>query len=165
MADVSRQDWVSRVLGVPVGGGSEESGTVAGLFDSGDSGEPPPGLVAYRTSLLEFRTARADVTSQLEGLASRIGETLPEQADLARKVATTIEALCEELSDAIDDGINSMGSERGAQNEKLQGQVLDLLAEVSGNKLIAHVDANPFVPLTVGATLRTALGRVASSIV
>jgi len=153
--------WVQDVLGV-----NFEVGESPALFDLGDDADTPlVGVVAYRKALLDFRAARADVRGQLAALSALVADTLPGEAKLAEQVAASIETFCDRLSNSIDDGINAMTGERGVENDRIQHQVLDLIRETHDDALIAHVDENPFMRLSVGPTLVGALTRVAASIV
>lgn len=145
----AQKEWVRRVLGI---GANRDAA-------------PPVGIVAYRHALLELGTTRERVTTQARDLADQIADTLPVRAELATRVADMIDEFCDEVGDTIDRGINALDEDRGTRNEEVKREVLGLIDKVSGNKLIAHVDRNPVMPLQIAASLSAALQRVADTVV
>jgi hypothetical protein len=155
--DDTKRAWVERVLGVTVPG--------APGVDTAAADAPPQGIVAYRKALLEYGAARQTVAAQIEALRKKIPETLPHEAELADEVADEISAMNEEIGDAIDEAINTARDERASGIENVQSMIESWLAELDGDPLIQHVDANPFSPVTVSATLGTALRKIAATAV
>jgi hypothetical protein len=145
----AKRTWVRNVLGINLG--STEGAST--------------GVVAYRTALLAFRAARDHVTAQTRALAQDIADTLPEEADLAERVADEIEVFCDTLSDTIDAGINSLADNRAESNAAVRNSVLALVDQLAANRLIAHVDRNPMRPLAIAQTLTAALKGVAHTVI
>ncbi|HKM61407.1 MAG TPA: hypothetical protein VJY39_02845 [Acidisphaera sp.] len=126
---------------------------------------PPKGVVAYRKALLAFGAARMRATSEARALANDIAEALPEEADLAERVADEVDAFCDTLGDTIDAGINALSDGRAEQNAAVKREVLALIDRVAADKLIAHVDRNPLRPVAIAQTLTAALKGVADTVV
>jgi hypothetical protein len=164
MSDTSRDAkdaWVSRVLDVNPASTSQ----VTRPDPQHDPTSPPVGLVAYRKALLGFRAAIAQVNGQLQSFADMVADELPEEADLAGRVAAEVNAECDRLNDRIDTGIGAPSVGRAEENQKIHRAMVALIVRVRAHKLIAHVDKNPIMPMNIAATLTGALARVAETIV
>jgi hypothetical protein len=145
----AKDAWIRKVLGVNLGSAEDT----------------PTGVVAYRKALLAFRAARDRATAQTRALAQDIANTLPEEADLAERVADEIDMFCDTLSDTIDAGINALAESRAESNAAVRRDVLALIDRLAANKLIAHVDRNPLRPLAIAQTLTATLKGVADTVV
>jgi aminopeptidase N len=152
----ARQEWVSRVLGFHAR---------AGGAATTDETAPLQGTVAYRKALLAFAAARADASAQLAALRREIEATLPEEAELAARVAAAINAQCDEIGDAVDAALNAASSERAELNAAAQRRLTEFADEIEADPLIDHVDANPFVVTEVRATLTKALAHIVDTMV
>lgn len=152
MTDVAaRNAWVQRVLGVTAG-----------------AEDPAPqvrSLVAYRKALLGFEQARKAVDGQIEALRKALITTMPHEAALAARLAEDLAALNEGVGDAIDDAMSSAQDDRPSANAEAVEELKAYIAELARNPLVRHVDANPFVPTGVVATLTAALDQVVATVV
>lgn len=145
-----KRAWVRRVLRVETGGGGPAQK---------DAALVPGGTLAYRKALLAFAQAKTRVASQLSDLNDAIVQTLPAEADLADQVSADLTALNEEIADAVDAAMNATGGGDARTRALMEAYV----ERLESDPLIDHVDANPFVPVTIQATLKTALTAILGS--
>ena len=141
-----------------------------GLMDeargkSGGGGEPPAGIVAYRTSLLGLRQAVATVERQIAALVAAIPSQQPDEAELADDLAEALRDENAQLQDLVDEAMSASGDKAQPATRALRQRLEALIDEIQGNELIQHVDApNSFgVKLSVGKTLGDALAKVRST--
>jgi hypothetical protein len=136
---------------------------------------PPPqpsapttdGVVAYAKSRLAWLAARKKVESDLDKLRSAIVSTYANDgiaADLEKryteKVAPVLANLDESLADKLDEATNATDpTKRAALVAEAKKIMQGYGAYLAGEKIIADLDTNPFVPLaiqqTIAATLTT----------
>lgn len=67
--------------------------------------------------------------------------------------------------DAIDDAINAANSEREPYNEATGSLLRTFLSELRSDRLIKQADNNPFVKVSVEATLVVALTSIEKTMV
>lgn len=145
----AREDWVTRVLGISVAAGTE-----------GAAAATPQGLVAYRRALLGYARAKSTVAAQIQALCRAIPQELPDEADLADQLADELEAMNEDIGESIDEAINTAQDEREPYTARTKRLLDQYIAELKSDKLVGHVDANPFVPVQIAATLGAALAEI-----
>jgi methylglyoxal synthase len=136
---------------------------------------PPPqpgtpatdGVVAYAKSRLAWLAARKKVESDLDKLRSAIVTTYANDgiaADLEKryteKVAPVLANLDESLADKLDEATNATDpARRAALIAEAKKIMQGYGAYLAGEKIIADLDSNPFVPIaiqqTISATLTT----------
>ncbi len=136
-----------------------------GVVVRSDGSAPPVGIVAYRKALLGFEAARKAVGGQIAALEKAIPATLPDEAELARAVAARLAEFTDEIGDAIDAAINAAQSEREPYNDTTRQIIASYLDELDDDPLVKHVDANPFHPVAMRATLGAALGAIVTHMV
>lgn len=123
------------------------------------------GLVAYRASLLEFRKAVATVRNQIKDLQSSIPKHLPDEADLAEDISSTIEDYTADMLEAVDQAMNTAENVDSPITRQLADRINAFASEVGTNAVVKHVDNNPFgVKVSIGATLGTALKAVLAAL-
>lgn len=137
-------------------------GVGAGTNDPAPQGRS---LVAYRKALLGFEQARKAVDGQIETLRKTLVATMPHEEALAARLAEDLAALNEGVGDAMDAAMSSAEDDRPAANPDAVEELKAYIAELTRNPLVRHVDANPFVPTGVAATLKAALDRVIATVV
>jgi hypothetical protein len=145
----AREAWVTRVLGVSV--------TAAA---AGAAADAASGLVAYRRALLDYARAKSVVAAQIQALCRAIPADLPDEADLAGQLAEELEAINDDIGDSIDEAMNAAQSEREPYTVQTKRLLDRYIAELNSDKLVSHVDANPFVPVQIVATLSAALTEI-----
>ena len=123
------------------------------------------GIVAYRKTLLDLRTAVARVDSQIAGLLKAIPAEMPEEADLAGDLAEELREASDELQDLVDEAMGTAEDEDTPITRALVQRLDSLIAKVAANEVIRHVDANPFgVPMSIETTLTAALRDVRAAL-
>jgi len=142
--------WVGRVLGVTVPDAPK-----------GDGGS----LVAYRKALLEFEAARKTVDGQIEALRQAVGNKMPAETEMAEELAEQLADLNENVGDAVDAAISAAADERAAANAQAVAELQAYVEELARNPLVKHADGNPFIPVSIAATLTAALKKVAATVV
>lgn len=153
----ARSAWIERVLGVqlsPKSGSVDEAETVATVEGL------RTGLVAYRRALLEFGSAKKRVAAEIGALADAIASTLPDEAELARDLSEHLADLNDQIGDSVDAAMSTAENDRAPANKRATDMMQSYLVELARNPLVKHVDANPFVPVQVAATLGGALRKI-----
>lgn len=126
---------------------------------SGETGYK--GIVAYRTSLIEFRKAAAAVNQRIQQLRSAIPAQLPDEDDMASELSDTLTEYTDAMLEAVDAAMNASENEASPITRDLASRIEDFADEVESSELIKHVDGNPFgVKVDIGATLGRALKAV-----
>jgi hypothetical protein len=119
------------------------------------------GIVAYRTSLIEFRNAVNTVGTQIENLRKAIPSALPDEEDMASELSATLKQFTQAMLKAVDDAMNASENEDSPITRALAARIAEFDEEVASNELIQHVDNNPFgVKVAVGELLGKALKNV-----
>lgn len=113
----------------------------------------PPGLVAYRRSLVAFAQTKDRARQQLATLARGVA-ALPDEADLAVNLARTLSAIFDRLADVIDRAIGATKDEHEPVTAAVRAELDDAIREVGSNQLLQHVEGSPF-----GVTIREPLLR------
>jgi Tfp pilus assembly major pilin PilA len=134
-----------------------------GAAKAGDaSGEKGyKGLVAYRTSLLEFRNAVATVNGQIASLKAAIPSQMPEESALADELSSELSSLTKSLLDAVDEAMNTAENVESPITDAMLDRLMAYADEVQTSELVEHVDSNPFgVTMTVQKTLMAALANI-----
>jgi hypothetical protein len=112
--------------------------------ESAEDDQPAPGLVEYRKKLLAFDSARQKAFGQIDKLAAAIPQTFPEERDLAEELASELQEDMEEIDDLVDAALNAAKNEKSPVTAALKTQIQGTLKELAANKLIQHVEKNPF---------------------
>jgi len=148
--------WVSRVLGIAMGG------TIAGVV------AVPTGTVQFAKLRLQWQAAKRSVSSELSQLRSAVQSELgtdPMIANMAR-LEEILSVFNEGLGDALDDLANADSPEKrvaaAAQAERLAEQYVD---HIVANGLIEHVETNPFMDTNVSGHLLPSLSAIQSALV
>jgi hypothetical protein len=122
-----------------------------------------PGLVAYRKSLLELRSAVATVDGRIDQLKDAIANAQSDESDLAELADDLAEHLHEwtgDLLDAVDVAMSAISNVAAPVPKTVAGELARFEAELKG-ELVKHVDANKFkVATDIAGTLGKALGAV-----
>lgn len=143
--------------------------------------KPPPadtaaaaGAVTYAKSRLAWLAVRRKIETDLEKLRAEIVATYQDQAaniqseldtSYRTKTAPVLAALDEELADRLDEATNETDpTKRQALIAAARQAIARYQAFVAQDKVIADLDANPFVPLTIGATLGATLNTLAAAV-
>lgn len=130
---------------------------LAGGGAGATEGESSGSLVAYRQALLAFRERRSEISGGIAALQRAIPAGMPEEAELAEELAGQLQAMYDEIDDAVDAAINAADQPGQPVPPAVRSRLAAILADVSANPLISHVDSNPFVPLSIGSTLKSSL--------
>jgi hypothetical protein len=127
--------------------------------------KPAPGLVEYRKKLLAFDSARQKVFDQIDKLAAAIPQTLPQERDLAEALASELQEDMEEIDNLVDAALNAAKNEKSPVTATLKTQIQGTLKELAADKLIQHVQKNPFgVAVEIQKTLSDALEAILDAI-
>lgn len=121
------------------------------------AGEDTGNLVAYRQALLAFRQRRSEISGGIASLQRAIPAGMPEEAELAEELAQELQSMYDRIDDAVDAAINAAERPDQPVPPEVRAQIASFLSDVSSNPLIAHIDANPFVPLSIGSALKSSL--------
>jgi hypothetical protein len=122
--------------------------------------QPYPGLVKYRTALVEFAKAKTAVGGQLETFCAAVRKTLPEEADLADEVAARLDEFNDELALAVDNAMGEAEDVASPVTDAVRAELKKYLEHVHTDGLIKLVDKNPFSPVSIETTLGDALAKI-----
>ena len=126
--------------------------------------QPTRDLTAYRTTLLEFDTAKKAVFARIDSLKSRIPSELPDEADFAGRLAEELHDLMDDIDDAVIDALNASKDEAEPVTAAVKSKIEHAMTVLRSNPLIKHVDSNPFgVNMAIESTLGAALTQVAKT--
>jgi hypothetical protein len=143
-----------------------ERGTPTGTTEGGTDTGP----AAYAKSRLDWLAARQKMLSDIDTLRDRIVEAYPDQAaDLEQRyrsrVAGVIEGLDESLADTLEAARNASDPEQRQQLvADSQGIVARYQAFLASEKIIDDLDANPFVPLSIRASMTATLAALGGTL-
>ncbi|MBV8503094.1 MAG: hypothetical protein JO006_15435 [Paucibacter sp.] len=127
-------------------------------------GEPPAGIVAYRTSLLGLRQAVAAAERQIAALRAAIVQMKPDEVDLADDVAELLQEQNAELQDLVDAAMSATGDKAQPATRELRDRLDFLIGEIKTNEMVKLADESKFdVKVTLAKTLGDALDRVRST--
>jgi hypothetical protein len=104
-----------------------------------------------------------------DGDAPELDDDLPDEfPDLEERLQhldTILVRLDESLADTLDDAMNASDlDQREALNRQAQAQIADFLGYVESEPLLLNLDQNPFLPVTVQATLQATLRTLAATL-
>jgi len=130
------------------------------------------GTVAYAKSRLAWLAARKKVESDIETLRQRIIETFKDEpiapqldTSYKTKVAPVLATLDESLADTLDAATNATDP---AQRTKLVADAKAIMAKyaqyLTSEPLIKDLDENPFVPLSIRATVGGTISTLSKAI-
>lgn len=130
------------------------------------------GAVTYAKSRLAWLAARKKVESEIEKLRSAILTTYQDDGiapDLERayqdRVAPILAGLDERLADKLDEATNATDP---AQRAKLVAEAQAIMKDyetfLASESIIADLDANPFVPLSIQQTITATLSTLAKAV-
>ena len=123
-----------------------------------------PGLVKYRSALVQFAQAKTRVKAQIGGLRSALLAQLPGEKDFADNLAAELEELNDELAAVVDEAIKGAHNEASPATDAIKMKIRKYQTELASNGLIAQADSNPLgVSVTIGQTLGEALSRIRES--
>ena len=132
--------------------------------EGGDTAPRPFSFVALQKARLEWDAARKAVRADIEAVKKSLSSSFPEEADTVGRLDVVLQTFDEALLDALDDALNADGEERIAHQNRATKLVGVYRGELASNRLVPHLDANPFVKTKLGSTLSTALGKVAAAL-
>lgn len=133
----------------------------------------PTGAVNYAKARLAWLAARQKAQAELHLLREDILDTyeddeentFPDLADRIGQLDQILVTLNESLADTLDAALNApVDDKRHALHRQAQQQIEQFLAYVEQDPLLANIDNNPFVPVTVRATLHTTLRALAQTL-
>jgi hypothetical protein len=130
------------------------------------------GAVNYAKSRLAWLAARKKIESDIDKLRAEIVATyqadgLAGELETAYKarVAPVLEALDERLADALDAATNATDP---AERAKLVAEAKEILGDyttfLNSDTTIKDLDDNPFVPLSIGATISATLSTLSKAV-
>ncbi len=115
--------------------------------------------VAFAQAKIRWNQAKDGVRQQLEALHKKIVEEFndPESADATKKLKKVLERFNEGLGDALDDLYVAEEPQQPALRTRVGDIAAKYLAYVRDDPLVLHVEDNPFMDVTVQATLERPL--------
>lgn len=131
------------------------------------------GAVAYGKSRLAWLAVRKQMQGDIDKLRSKLADTYKGtpllaaiQTEYSARVSKRLEVLDESLADLLDDAMNADNPQKRAS--KVQA-ARDKIAEYQGvlqseAKLFEDLDSNPFVPLSIMATLTKTLNTLSAAV-
>jgi hypothetical protein len=130
------------------------------------------GTVAYAKSRLAWLAARKKVESDIDKLGNEIVATYqeegigPELGKLYRdRVSPILETLDESLADKLDAAINATDpAQRTELVTEARGIMERYQAFIDREEIIASLDTNPFLPLTIQQTLSATLSALSKAV-
>jgi hypothetical protein len=155
------------LLAKPPGDGASAAapvivGTEISLYDTLRG---PGQLVVYRKILLEWDAARKQAHRQIADLKKKIADTDPRLARSADMLDSIMSRLGDGLADALDAAINADGmGPRASAHVAAGASARSTLMMVSFDPVFRLVDRNPVQPLTIVATLGTALKNLVAAL-
>lgn len=133
----------------------------AGADSGRQAGTPHPGLVKYRSALVQFAQAKSKVQGQIRGLQAAMLARWPGEAHFAKDMAEEIEELNQEFQDAVDEAMKTAENQASPATDAIKLKIRKYLTELASNPLIEQADSNPLgVAVTIRQTLGEALGRI-----
>jgi hypothetical protein len=130
------------------------------------------GTVTYAKSRLAWLAARKKVESDIETLRQRIIETFKDDAiapqletSYKTKVAPVLATLDESLADTLDEATNATDPAKRAELVKSAKGIMQKYAQyLTSEPLIKDLDENPFVPLSIRATVGGTISTLSKAI-
>ncbi len=130
------------------------------------------GTVTYAKSRLAWLAARKKVESDIETLRQRIVDTFKDdpiapqlETSYKTKVAPVLATLDERLADKLDEATNATDA---AKRTTLVGEAKAIMQEyaqyLTSESLIKDLDENPFVPLSIRATVGGTISTLSKAI-
>lgn len=133
-----------------------------------DDGDEQRGVVTFRKAMLLWEATRGKVKQDINDLRNTILQHFPERTAAADRLEEIIVSLDTRLSDRIDDYINTESRE---DRVLLHAGILETIADYQErlddgplSQLINHVDANPFMPLSIRSSIESALSRLTNEL-
>jgi hypothetical protein len=136
------------------------------------AGTGSSGTVTYAKSRLAWLAARKKVESDIETLRQRIIETFKDDAiapqldtSYKTKVAPVLATLDESLADTLDDATNATDPAKRAELVKAAKDIMQKYAQyLTSEPLIKDLDENPFLPLSIRATVGGTISTLSKAI-
>jgi hypothetical protein len=136
------------------------------------AGTGSSGTVTYAKSRLAWLAARKKVESDIETLRQRIIETFKDDAiapqldtSYKTKVAPVLATLDESLADTLDDATNATDPAKRAELVKAAKDIMQRYAQyLTSEPLIKDLDENPFLPLSIRATVGGTISTLSKAI-
>lgn len=122
--------------------------------------KPYPGLVKYRSALVEFANAKSAVFGHIEAFRRGVIATLPDEAAFAEEVAARLEELNDELSAVVNDAMNDAEDVASPVTDKIRSELKKYIDHVHTDGLIKRVDKSPFASVSIENTLGNALLKI-----
>jgi hypothetical protein len=148
--------------------------------EGGTNGAAPPvadagaatGAVAYGKSRLAWLAARQKVIGDIEKLKAEIVATYEEDGigpDLASSYAKTVQPVIDafdvELADKLDAAVNATDpAQRGELVKEARSLMERYQKFLDGEPLIGDLDDNPFIPLSIHATISATLAALSKTV-
>jgi hypothetical protein len=131
------------------------------------------GPVTYAKSRLAWLAARKKVESDIETLRQRIVDTFKDEpiapqleTSYKTKVAPVLATLDESLADTLDAAVNATNPQQRATLVKEAKDIMQKYAQyLTSEPLIKDLDENPFVPLSIRATVGGTISTLSKAIV
>jgi hypothetical protein len=128
-----------------------------------------PGVVAYAKSRLAWIAARKKMESDIDALRVKIVETFKDDAiapqietNYRAKVAPVLERLDASLADKLDEATNATDPAARAKLVAEAKSKLSFYAKyLAAEPLLKDLDENPFLPLTIRATIGGTIQQLA----
>ena len=136
------------------------------------AGTGTSGAVTYAKSRLAWLAARKKVESDIETLRQRIIETFKDDAiapqldtSYKTKVAPVLATLDESLAVTLDDATNATDPAKRADLVKAAKDIMQKYAQyLTSEPLIKDLDENPFLPLSIRATVGGTISTLSKAI-
>jgi hypothetical protein len=136
------------------------------------AGTGTSGTVTYAKSRLAWLAARKKVESDIETLRQRIVETFKDDAiapqldtSYKTKVAPVLATLDESLAETLDDATNATDPTKRAELVKAAKDIMQKYAQyLTSEPLIKDLDENPFLPLSIRATVGGTISTLSKAI-
>ncbi len=165
------------------GGGGGAGGTSAGgsapggdVKDGGGAGDTAGAgsvdVPKLLKSVAAWTATRGRIDAELQKLTKAImaaGEGEPMAGDIEEQVAAVVDPLLLSLDGDLTETLSqAAATEDAGERQKLIQQARQTIGEyiqlVYGNGTINALDANPFVPLSIGKTLSTTLNALSATL-
>lgn len=141
------------------------------LLSARVGGVSAPAIV-YTQSRLAWGATRKKIQAELLKLEKAILDTYKDNEGLAevakgvRKLDSVLAKFDEKLEDKLDAALNATDpAEKLRWHEEAREVIATYQGYLKDDPIVRELDANPFVPITVQATLTTTLSTLASKIV
>ncbi len=150
----------------------ELEAALAAAPPSGAPNDPAKGAVAFAKSRLAWIATSKRVAADVAKLRAALEAEYGQQGNGAqimsvydRRVEPVLSTFDETLADTLDAAINATDvAERARLVLQARGRIDEYKAFLDAQPLIADLDANPFVPLSIRATLGATLTALATAV-